>query len=316
MPLSLTAQEQALVGLGTFLRGHGYAFTTVTPETHRRVLVRGGIARSLADIFGWSKEFSSTALPPHAVDLLRQAGALETLSEGFRSRVRVSTLAGQFFVHSAFPTAEEDAVFFGPDTYRFVRLVQDRLQRIDRARFETLIDVGCGSGAGGIAVARGVGADSKARILLSDINDRALSMSRVNCALNDVKTAEAVSADVLDGLPSEVDLIISNPPYLVDAQKRTYRHGGGEFGFDLALRIAAGAIEHLKAGGSLILYTGTPVVEGRDLFRDAVSPMLASPNILASYEEIDPDVFGEELERAAYHCADRIAVVALTLTKT
>ena len=32
-----------------------------------------------------------------------------------------------------------------------------------------------------------------------------------------------------------------------------------------------------------------------------------------SYEEIDPDVFGEVLERAPYDCADRIALVALTV---
>jgi hypothetical protein len=32
-----------------------------------------------------------------------------------------------------------------------------------------------------------------------------------------------------------------------------------------------------------------------------------------SYEEIDPDVFGEELEEPPYDCVDRIAVVALTI---
>lgn len=316
MSLSLTPQEQALVVLGAFLRERNYAFTTVTPETHRRVLARGGVGQSLADIFGWSKEFSSSALPPRALELLEEAGALETLPGGFRSRVRVSTLAGQLFLHSAYPTTEDDAVFFGPDSYRFIRLIQERLRRMDCPSFETVIDVGCGSGIGGIAVAESLGANSKARILLSDINERALNMSRVNCAINDVKNAETIPADVLNGLPIGVDLVISNPPYLVDAQKRTYRHGGGDFGFDLALRIVTGAIEHLKRGGSLILYTGTPVVEGRDVFYDAVFPMLASPNLVTSYEEIDPDVFGEELERPAYHCADRIAAVAFTLTKT
>jgi hypothetical protein len=34
-----------------------------------------------------------------------------------------------------------------------------------------------------------------------------------------------------------------------------------------------------------------------------------------SYEEIDPDVFGEELDRSAYAEADRIAVVGLTAIK-
>jgi hypothetical protein len=33
------------------------------------------------------------------------------------------------------------------------------------------------------------------------------------------------------------------------------------------------------------------------------------------YEEIDPDVFGEELDRSAHAQADRIAVVGLTAIK-
>jgi hypothetical protein len=32
-----------------------------------------------------------------------------------------------------------------------------------------------------------------------------------------------------------------------------------------------------------------------------------------TYEEIDPDVFGEELEHPPYDRADRIAVVAVTI---
>jgi hypothetical protein len=32
-----------------------------------------------------------------------------------------------------------------------------------------------------------------------------------------------------------------------------------------------------------------------------------------TYEELDPDVFGEELENAPYDQADRIAVVGVTI---
>jgi hypothetical protein len=34
------------------------------------------------------------------------------------------------------------------------------------------------------------------------------------------------------------------------------------------------------------------------------------------YEEVDPDVFGEELETDAYDYVDRIAAVTLTAQKT
>ena len=43
--------------------------------------------------------------------------------------------------------------------------------------------------------------------------------------------------------------------------------------------------------------------------------MLQLPGLQFVYEEIDPDVFGEELDRQAYAHADRIAVVGLTVIK-
>jgi hypothetical protein len=49
------------------------------------------------------------------------------------------------------------------------------------------------------------------------------------------------------------------------------------------------------------------------MFFAAVRPRLESRNCKYTYEEIDPDVFGEELDSAPYDRADRIAVVALTV---
>ncbi len=45
------------------------------------------------------------------------------------------------------PTAERDAVFFGPDTYRFAIFLRHHVQQAARA-----VDIGCGSGAGGLAL--------------------------------------------------------------------------------------------------------------------------------------------------------------------
>ena len=45
----------------------------------------------------------------------------------------------------------------------------------------------------------------------------------------------------------------------------------------------------------------------------ALRPLLAHTRF--DYRELDPDVFGEELERAPYARAERIAVVALDAIK-
>ena len=63
------------------------------------------------------------------------------------------------------------------------------------------------------------------------------------------------------------------------------------------------------------MYTGSAFVEGEDSFQRAVQTTLATSGCEHHYEEIDPDVFGEELEEP--HCAgvERIAAVGLRVRK-
>lgn len=306
-------KEKSLRQLGKLLLQQDYEFTTVSPETHRRVLARGGRGVTLRDIFGWNKEFLPSVLAAPLWQSIEGAGEISRQGDVYRSGVRASTLGGQLFLHSHFPTSDEHAVFFGPDSYRFVRLIVQSLKDADVSLIKSAADIGCGSGVGGLATRRILG--DAVEIILSDINERALDFTRVNCAINEVGNVTFARADVLQGLPDAFDLIIANPPYLVDASQRLYRHGGGALGFDLSLRIVAESIEHLTSGGRLVLYTGSPIIEGRDLLCDALKPILASPNLCSNYSEIDPDVFGTELEAPPYHFADRIAVVALQLIK-
>src|SRR5215207_8891358 len=119
----MESRDQALLDLGRELRSGGYRFTTVTPASHNRVNQRRGneVAKSLECVFGWSRPFRAGALPKRTLSLLEEAGELESRDGFLHSKVRFSTLGPQLFVHSAFPTEQGDAVFFGPDTYRFAR---------------------------------------------------------------------------------------------------------------------------------------------------------------------------------------------------
>ena len=111
-----------------------------------------------------------------------------------------------------------------------------------------------------------------------------------------------MTSDVLAGVAGPIDAIIANPPYLVDPGARLYRHGGGALGFDLAVRIVREGLARLTPGGQLLLYTGSPVVDGKHPLREALPAPL-------HWEELDPDVFGEELDSPAYAEVDRIAAV-------
>jgi methylase of polypeptide subunit release factors len=314
--LNEASRSKSLIELGGLLRASGYAFTTITPLSHQRVYARRPPGEpTLRDVFGWSHSFHEGDLPPAVFDALMQADAAERVGDKFRSRVRFSTLGDQIFVHSAFPTKEPDAVFFGPDTYRFARAIRSSVDQSDFAGKPRILDVGAGTGAGGLYAARILN-HLAPQIVLADINERALDFSRVNAALNRIHDVSVIYSDLYAKLDGSFDLIISNPPYLVDAHARTYRHGGGEFGSELSLRILKEGLRHLSRGGLLVLYTGTAVVRGVDLFQEAVLSQLKNENVKLVYKEIDPDVFGEELEAPPYDRADRIAVVSVVLRKS
>lgn len=288
-----------------------YAFTTPTPASHARVNARPGSAwaEDLAGVFGWSRPFREGVVPPGILALMRKADVLVPGDSGLRSAVRLSSLDGLLFMHSAYPTTAADAVFFGPDTYRFARAILADLSQ--RGPVRRAVDIGCGGGPGAVLLAR---AHPDAEVLAVDINPAALRMTRVNAALAGVRVA-AVESDLLSAVAGTFDLIVSNPPYLVDPDARAYRHGGGPLGAGLSLAILDAAMGRLTPGGTLLLYTGAAIVNGADPFKMAAIAQIGGSGASWTYEELDPDVFGEELSGGAYQVADRIAAVVLTVKK-
>jgi hypothetical protein len=55
------------------------------------------------------------------------------------------------------------------------------------------------------------------------------------------------------------------------------------------------------------------VVDGEHVLWRKLAPLLEGARL--EYVELDPDVFGEELERPAYASVERIAVVGLDAVK-
>lgn len=296
----------AIASAGEWLRGLDYRFAAVTPSTHARVLDREPRAKDLRDVFGWNRTFSRSLLPEEIFTVLEKAGLLGRTDQRWRSLVRFATVDNGIYAHSAYPTDNVDSVFFGPDSYRFVSALRRHVTSCER-----LLDVGCGTGVGGLALH-----DRARHIMLSDINPRALVFTAANARLAGVESKVSLHcADLLAGLTERPDVIIANPPYLVDVRQRTYRDGGGDRGLALSQRVVAESIDILPPGGKLLLYTGTPVIAGEDEFRHRIAPLLATAELEVIYEELDPDVFGEELAGSAYADAERIAVVLLRMTR-
>ncbi|HET9819704.1 MAG TPA: 50S ribosomal protein L3 N(5)-glutamine methyltransferase [Rhodanobacteraceae bacterium] len=136
---------------------------------------------------------------------------------------------------------------------------------LDGHDIERVLDLCTGSGCIGIAIAAH---HPRWRVDIADLSDDALALARENIALHGVeRNVRVVRSDLFAGLAGECyDLIVSNPPYVTDAEYAAlpdeYAHEpklgltAGADGLDIALRILRGAPEHLTDDGLLIVEVG------------------------------------------------------------
>jgi methylase of polypeptide subunit release factors len=264
-------------------------------------------ARDLRDVFGWNLPFPADLLPPLLRERLAQAEIVVQDGERCRSRVRVSSIGSRLFAHSAYPTIEKDAVFLGPDSYRFVNFVQGELKRAFGIRH--LVDLGTGAGVGAI-MAHDCLPD--ARLTLVDINPLALRFAAVNARHAGIGV-ELLESGGLDGVARPFDLVIANPPFIADAEGRTYRDGGAMHGAAVSLEWALSAVKAVAPGGRVLLYTGSAIVDGKDPLEAALRAALPELGCWLRYAELDPDIFGEELDQPGYDKVERIAAVGAVM---
>jgi release factor glutamine methyltransferase len=152
-----------------------------------------------------------------------------------------------------------------PETEFVVVEALDRLrERGPDASPATIADVGTGSGAIAVALAKHAPA---CRILALDISPQALEVARRNATDHGVADCvELLPGDLLNGLPPDqrLDLVVSNPPYVSEAEwqklPRTVKDFeprealvGGPTGIETIARLVPQAAERLMPGGWLIL---------------------------------------------------------------
>jgi methylase of polypeptide subunit release factors len=306
----LSRDEAAALRLLDALDARGYDFTTVTPESHRRVLARPSMrqARDLRGIFGWSLPFDESLPGPELFGLLREARLLQESAAGWKSKIRVSRVRERLFLHSAFPTDHDDSVFLGPDTMRFADFLAAELQGRSVRR---LVDIGTGAGVGGILAGEIAHAQ---RVELADINKTALSHARVNAVHAGVQ-AVTIESDGVAAIEPGFDLALSNPPFIFEEDAPAYRQGGGMHGAELSLEWTRSAAQKLAPFGRILLYTGSAIVDGRDALREALERDLPRLGCTLRWRELDPDIFGEELQKPAYDDVERIAAIGAVVEK-
>ncbi|MEK6961542.1 MAG: methyltransferase [Nanoarchaeota archaeon] len=97
-----------------------------------------------------------------------------------------------------------------------------------------VLDLGCGYGPVGIILAK---AFPDSRFTLSDVNERAVDLAKINIRRDRIKNAKAIVSDGFKAIEGSFDAILLNPPQTA--------------GRDLCISLFEGSFYHLKPGGAL-----------------------------------------------------------------
>lgn len=98
-----------------------------------------------------------------------------------------------------------------PETEEWVDNLIKSLAHLKNQKL-TVLDIGCGSGCIGLAVAK---AFPSWVVLGIDIADKAIELSEKNKLKNDVKNINFIKSDLFECVPdAKFDFIVSNPPYI------------------------------------------------------------------------------------------------------
>jgi release factor glutamine methyltransferase len=99
-----------------------------------------------------------------------------------------------------------------PETELLVELVINFLDSAGRQNFTpTILDLGTGSGAIGLALAKNI---PRSQVTCVDISPEALAIAQKNATLLGLNTVQFHQGSWLDGLTGQFDVIVSNPPYI------------------------------------------------------------------------------------------------------
>ncbi len=173
----------------------------------------------------------------------------------------VAYLTGEREFWSLTLSVNTDTLIPRPETET---LVAQALRRIPADQPQLIADLGTGSGAIALAIAR---ERPHCEIIAVDIDEAAIETARLNAQRLDIHSIVFHTGDWCEPLTGmQLDMIVSNPPYIAEAdphllsgdvrfEPRTALAAGPQ-GMDELRRIARCAVNYLQAGGWLLMEHG------------------------------------------------------------
>ncbi|MDO6605463.1 peptide chain release factor N(5)-glutamine methyltransferase [Arenibacter palladensis] len=156
---------------------------------------------------------------------------------------------------------DENVLIPRPETEELVYWILNEVQQGTRQERLRILDIGTGSGCIAISLAKNL---PNAKVYALDISKKALQIARQNAVDNEVDIV-FLEADILsmEGFKDKFDVIVSNPPYVRELEKKEMKNNVLEHEPGLALFVSDGdplifykkitlfALNHLKTSGML-----------------------------------------------------------------
>ncbi len=181
---------------------------------------------------------------------------------------------------------------------------------IPTARLGSALELGCGAGTAAILLAR-----HAERVVGTDVNPRAITLARVNAALNGVTNLELLVGDWLAPVAGRTfDLVVCQPPFVARPAARpaaTYMYGGHR-GDEVALTLLGELDRHRSPRGRAVFFVEWPELSADsfvDRVRAAIGPtdrllIVRAPSVsllehCTEYAANEHPELGEAFERSA-----------------
>lgn len=255
--LGFTAELERVQSVG------GQVFDPMCAPLRRWHLARSAspaapAVRLLATTDAVAEPLARAALGSDTIDDLVGVGVVERLGAGdLRARLKLR-------VHDSLLFYADDLVH-GGDAVMGVGaltpvLFDAALPAEGGARIESALELGCGAAVNALRLARRV-----PRVVATDVSERAVTLGRVNAALNGIDHVDFRVGDLFAPVAGETfDRVIAQPPFIPmpDAAAPTVYMYGGRRGDELSLRLLAGLAEHVAPGGRGLVVAEWPVLDG------------------------------------------------------
>ena len=233
--------------------------TAVRAEAYRRRLAAAGVLGTLVRLFRLGdavpRAEAVRALAPAPLDELAAVGILEVQHALVSSRLRLTPFAGLLLFHDP-EEQEERPRWHVPGIAPGAKALASLTVRLTPRR---ALDVGTGCGVHALLAAR-----HAASVVATDVNERALCLTRINARLNGL-TVETRVGSLFEPVAGErFELIVSNPPFVVSPASELLFRDAGLGRDELSRQVTERLPDLLEAGGHASVLASWIVGAGED----------------------------------------------------